>query len=225
MRPDVTLGALLAGAVIPLAPAAAADWSAEVTIVSDYRYRGVSLSGGGPAVQASIAAELESGVYGELWASRIEGGDVEIDATAGYAVPIADGLAIDVSATYYAYPADPSDNALEVSAEVEFTRGPITATVGASIAPPQRGTRDEDGHRKANVYVSAGARYELRGTPFDLHARMGRESGPWAVRGRGAKTDYSVGIGADFENASVSVDIVGSNAGRDALVGALTLSF
>ena len=57
----------------------AQDWSAEVGLVSDYRYRGHSLSNSTPALQASLAGEHDSGLYAELWA-RQSGGFLAQDA-------------------------------------------------------------------------------------------------------------------------------------------------
>ena len=70
------------------APAMAIDLSAEVGLVSEFRYRGYSLSDGNPAVQGSLTLEHDSGAYGSIWSSTIEesgfDADVEIDLTGGY---------------------------------------------------------------------------------------------------------------------------------------------
>ena len=54
---------------------APSSWSVEAKIgaVSDYRYRGVSLSGEDPVVQGGVTAwHSASGFYGSVWASTIE---------------------------------------------------------------------------------------------------------------------------------------------------------
>ena len=215
-------------AALASTPAVAADWSAEVGVVSDYRYRGLSLSNGKPAVQGSISVEHESGAYAELWASSLTGNSAnrtEIDATAGYAFSLTETLSLDVSATYYAYPGAAGANALELTGMLEASRGPVTASLGLSLAPPQRGTRDEFGARKTNLYALAGASYQLPSLPLRLQATLGYERGPWDMAERAGKWDWSLGGEADFEQARIGVEIVGSDAGDETLVGTVILVF
>lgn len=218
------------GAIASAFPGAAqaADWSADLGLVSDYRYRGVSLSGGKPALQGMLGAELTSGFYGELWASTIENdgaGRIELDGTVGYGVDLTDALSLDLAATYYWYPGHASSNAIELTAAVEGKRGPLTARLGLSVAPPQNGTRDDDGRRRTNVYAVVSASYAVPDTPVSLRAQLGREQGPWDMRFSGAKWDYVIGAEAALKRASVSLDLVGSNAGAAGLVGGLALHF
>jgi uncharacterized protein (TIGR02001 family) len=218
---------LAAGALIA-APARAADWSAEFALVSDYRYRGVSLSNGRPALQASIAAEHASGAYAEIWASSLTANGpsrAEVDATVGYAFDLGDGLSADVSATYYAYPSDPQANAFEVTGLIEAAKGPFTASLGLSTAPPQRGTRDDFGEKRANTYVFAGVACSLGDLPVTLRTSLGHERGPWDTAAEGGKWDWAAGAEADLEPVRIAVDFIGSNAGDHTLVGTLTLAF
>lgn len=222
------LGAVLAFyAGLAATPAAAADWSAEVSLVSDYRYRGLSLSNGKPAVQGTISVEHDSGAYAELWASSLTGASsrAEIDATAGYAMNLTETLSLDVSATYYAYPGASDANALEVTGMLEAGTGPVTASLGLSVAPPQRGTRDAFGVRKTNLYAFAGAAYELTGIPVTLRTTVGHERGPWDSAERGGKWDWSLGGEAKLGPARIGLDFVGSDIGDESLVGTLVLTF
>ena len=221
-------GLAFAFAWLAATPAAAADWSAEVGAVSDYRYRGLSLSNGNPAVQGSLALEHDSGAYAELWASSLTGSGAsrfEVDATAGYALSLTETLGLGVSATYYAYPGASEANALELTGTLEANRGPVTASLGLSVAPPQRGTRDEFGARKTNLYALAGLSYRLTALPVTLRSSLGFERGPWDMAERGGKWDWSLGAEADLDRARVGVEIVGSDAGDESLVGTLTLAF
>ena len=49
--------------------------SGNVALVTDYRFRGVSLSAGDPAIQGGIDVSHASGFYIGTWGSSIEGGD------------------------------------------------------------------------------------------------------------------------------------------------------
>jgi len=227
MRARLIAALGLSAAALPAA-ANAADWSSDLSLVSDYRYRGVSLSGEKPALQGTADVELKSGAYGELWVSTIKddgAGKLELDGSAGYAFDLADGISLDVSATYYLYPGHVSSNAHEFTVVVEGTHGPFTASLGASVAPPQRGTRDDDDRRRTNLYLFGVAGYAVKNTPLTLRAQIGREQGPWDMRERGSKWDYALGLQAGFERAKVSLDLVGSNAGSDGLVASAALRF
>jgi uncharacterized protein (TIGR02001 family) len=62
-----------AGALLH-AGAAFAQLSGSVAVVSDYRYRGVSLSNDRPAVQAGVAYDHDSGLYGGAFGSNVDVG-------------------------------------------------------------------------------------------------------------------------------------------------------
>jgi uncharacterized protein (TIGR02001 family) len=218
--------ALSAGLIA--APVTAADWSAKIGAVSDYRYRGVSLSGGEPAVQASLSIEHDSGAYADLWGSSLApDGDshFEFDGTVGFAFDLGENLSADLSATAYVYPGDSQANALELTTQVEANHGPLTANLGLSLAPPQRGTRDEQNRRRTNGYVFGGIEYALGDSPLSLHAGTGYELGPWDMTEDGGKWDWSLGAQADFTFARIALDYVGSDAGDDGLVGSIAFRF
>ncbi len=84
---------VLAGTVLAAAPAMAQDEeetsgltiTGNVTLVTDYRFRGVGLSGGNVAIQGGVTATPSSGFYVGTWASSLEDtgtpyGEVELDA-------------------------------------------------------------------------------------------------------------------------------------------------
>lgn len=89
--------------------AAHAELSGTVGVVSDYDFRGISLSAKDPALQGSIDWAAESGFYVGAWGSNIDygqgvDGDIEIDLYAGYAGETEAGLGWDVGLVYYTYP-------------------------------------------------------------------------------------------------------------------------
>lgn len=219
--------AFLAACALTAQSARAADWSGEAGFVTDYRYRGISLSRGGPAFQASIAADSESGPYFEIWASTLGSKSLRIegDLNAGYAIDIGNNIALNVSATYYAYPGSTSDNAIELTALLEGEHGPLTLSGGGSFAPPQSGTRTDTGVKTTNLYVFASASYAVPGLPMALHVRAGHERGAWDARAKGNKWDCSIGADVEFRAVRMSFDAVASNAASETLVGTLFLKF
>ncbi|WP_018935926.1 TorF family putative porin [Thioalkalivibrio sp. ALJ24] len=100
---------------------AAAEFSANISIVSDYELRGGSETDGGAAIQGGFDWEHASGFYLGTWASNVdfgsetvrEEGEVftvtddttyELDLYLGFADSFDNGLGYDVGYVYYAYP-------------------------------------------------------------------------------------------------------------------------
>lgn len=124
--------------------AAAADetgsdpFSAEVSVTSDYVYRGLSFSDGGPAVQASATWTPLQGVHIDGWASSIDFGsgdptDAEASATLGYEIETGPAT-LDVGVTYIDYPGAPAGghyNYVEVygSARAALAGGEFTGAL------------------------------------------------------------------------------------------------
>ncbi|MEA3081004.1 MAG: hypothetical protein QOD54_672 [Sphingomonadales bacterium] len=212
------------------AAAAAVDLSGEIGVVSDYRYRGISLSRGRPAVQGTLTLAHDSGLYAEVWASTLERpGDPtssEVDFTAGYEKDLSEHFSIDLSGTSFAYPSAGADNYFEATAIVTTTRGRASASAGVSYIPRQRATRDEQGRGHDNSYLFGTAEYGLPRTPVTLKAGLGYERGAFDEVEHGGKWDWTLGGEVKLKPAKLGLAYVGSNAGagdRHALVA--TLSF
>jgi uncharacterized protein (TIGR02001 family) len=220
-------GAILAALIA--CPAAAQSVSGEAGVVSDYRFRGVSLSDGHPAAQASLTLEHDSGFYGNLWGSTLgHGSQTEVDLTAGYEAEVSKVVSVDLFATYYAYPSNGSANYVEATAVMKAARGPASASLGVGFAPPQRGTRDEGGRKHGNTYVFGAAEYEVPKSPVTLRAGLGYERGWFDEVEHGGKCDWTFGGEVELKPAKLGLAYVGSNAGggdRHALVASLFLNW
>jgi len=82
-----------------------AQASATASILSDYRYRGISLSRGNPAVQLSVAYDDPSGIYAGILASNVEFAisphrELQGIPYAGYARRIGSELSAEIGASY-----------------------------------------------------------------------------------------------------------------------------
>src|SRR4029453_9109672 len=99
----------IAAVLLMASGAANAQFSATVTAVSDYDFRGVSLSGTDPALQGSVDWAHESGFYGGLWAgSSLDFGpgsdaDYETDLYFGITGGAEDGFGWSAGFVYYYY--------------------------------------------------------------------------------------------------------------------------
>jgi uncharacterized protein (TIGR02001 family) len=102
----------VAAALATPALAAAADPSpvtGNMTIASDYRFRGISQTYNGPAIQGGIDYAHPSGVYLGNWNSNVSsvlfsgGSAIEMDFYAGWKKSFGD-IGIDIGTIYYYYP-------------------------------------------------------------------------------------------------------------------------
>ena len=81
-----------------------------VTLVSDYRFRGVSQSYGQPAVQGGFDLTHGSGLYLGNWNSSVSsnsynnGAGLEVDLYGGYRFALTKELGGDVGVLHYMYP-------------------------------------------------------------------------------------------------------------------------
>lgn len=96
---------LIACASLVGASAAHAQLSGSATLVSDYRFRGVSLSNGEPAAQAGAVFDAANGVYTGLFVSSVRiaphlATGLEAVGDLGYAVRGARGITWDFGAAY-----------------------------------------------------------------------------------------------------------------------------
>ena len=83
--------------------------SANVTLASDYAFRGISQTDEHPALQGGFDYAHESGFYLGTWASNVEFGtqsSTEIDLYVGFAGELGNGLGYDVSFIQFEYPGD-----------------------------------------------------------------------------------------------------------------------
>ena len=243
------------GSVIALAaatPAFAQD-TAEVTspitingtatVVSDYRFRGISQTDRNVAIQGSITLSHESGFYATVWGSSVSGyvtaattSNVELDLIAGFKKTFG-GTTVDVGVLYYVYPKTKligdrsSSDFVEPYLAISHTFGPVTAKGTVAWAPKQKALAlDQIGPSRSNVYLAADLSAAIPNTPLSLTAHLGHSIGPsWlATTGRGnAYTDWGLGASLTFKNLSVSVQYVDTNttfftpSGKDAAKGGI----
>jgi len=100
----VLRGAFVLWALLSATPACA-QVSGSATLLSDYRYRGISLSDGQPAAQLSVAYDLPGGAYAGVLASSVRfaqpgGPDALLLPYVGYAHRLRPGLTWEVGAQY-----------------------------------------------------------------------------------------------------------------------------
>jgi uncharacterized protein (TIGR02001 family) len=196
-------------------PAAAQlSFSGEAEIVSDYRYRGVSLSNDQPALQASAEVETKAGFYLGGFASWVPHGGgpaaVELDAIGGYRTAIAGGLTLDGNLAWYHYPSLSGGDYGEATASLGWERGATSARAGIAWAPRQANLVDSTGAPRDNLYGFAGIEHAIAGTPLSLHVEAGYEAGAFAGAVRGGKLDWRAGASVSAGGFALSASYVGA---------------
>ncbi|MBV1931783.1 MAG: TorF family putative porin [Porticoccaceae bacterium] len=102
--------------------AAAVEVSGNVTLASDYRFRGISQTDTQLAVQGGFDVAFENGVYVGTWGSNVDfANSLELDYYVGYAGDISEDVSFDVGYIYYDYPGtDKTARAFNSSAEDDY---------------------------------------------------------------------------------------------------------
>ncbi len=119
--------------------AQAQDVSANVTLTSNYVFRGVSQTGDGPAIQGGFDYSAGS-FYAGVWGSSVDFSDdttMEMDIYGGFGVS-AGGWDFDFGGIYYIYPdspQNPSQDFVEVYGGASRGFGPATFDVKLSYSP------------------------------------------------------------------------------------------
>lgn len=212
MRTSVSAisAAILLGLALGATPALADDtappsdftFSGYAQGVSDYRFRGLSLSGGDFAVQGTINLNHSSGFYVGTWASSLEDsavyGSTEVDVYGGWTGALGSGITADVGLLYYVYPNGHvgKANYFEPYASLTAAIGPATAKVGVAYAPSQDSLGNDD-----NTYVYGELGAGIPNTPISVSAHLGYADGvqsPDLLTGSGSGGGFDYSVGATY---------------------------
>lgn len=214
--------------------------SGNAAVVSDYRFRGISLSDGDFAIQGGIDISHESGFYIGTWGSSLADfdpkayGATELDIYGGWSGDVTEGVTVDVGVLYYYYPNSVAGDFdyWEPYASVATTLGPVDATFGVAYAPDQDSLGSED-----NLYLYTDLGMGIPNTPISLSAHLGYTDGvlsPKSLAGQGDKAAFDWSLGASWainDNLSLGVTYTGVEANTfndftdDAVYGTLSVSF
>lgn len=191
--------------------AGAFDLSVTATAVSDYRFRGVSLSDRDPAIQGSVDLSF-AGFYVGAWSSsiaRYADTNVETDLYAGYAGE-AGPVEYEIGAIAYLYPGgDGTGDVYEATGALAATVGPAKLRLAGFYAPDQKNLVGD------NLYLSVDAEAEIPGTELALTAQIGRERGSFY----GRKVDWS--LGAEYRHGQFMLGLAYHDTDRDGVASGL----
>ncbi|MGH7521039.1 MAG: TorF family putative porin [Gemmatimonadales bacterium] len=213
--------------------------SGNVTIVGDYRFRGVSQTYTQPAIQGGVDYASATGAYAGAWGSNVSGnqflngGSLELDLYGGYRWTLGD-VGVDLGLQYYWYPRaryniDPGDryNTTEAYVGVRYDQfsakyshaltnlfGMKTGTVGGYCGIGSDGTAVTSdclgtGASKESGYIDFNATFDV---VFDVS--LGLHYGRQFVRSydRLSYSDYKIGLTRGFGPVTLGAAAVGTDA-------------
>lgn len=186
--------------------------SANVALVSDYRFRGISFSDKDIALQGGFDIETKSGLYAGAWASSIDsfaGSETEVDLYAGYGGALGD-LAYDLGLLAYTYPGSSGTLYLEGYGSLSGTMQKVEWTAGAAYAFSQDNLGDQD-----NIYLYLDGGMPLGVGGLALAGHFGYEDGAFGD----GKLDWSLGVSVPVKDFTLDVSYIDTNLG-DRLGGA-----
>jgi uncharacterized protein (TIGR02001 family) len=197
----------------PLAAQGSAPITADVKLVSDYRFRGISASSRGPALQANIDFATGAFVTG-VWASTTSdyhGSHLETDWYAGGRYSYRE---VEFTLVGYAfiYPGSKRTTTFDVEGSVAAPLGNVKTSFLIAFSPAQRN------NPKHNFYGSATLLLPLKGGRWSLIGHYGFETGNYDN-----KQDWKAAIRHERNGIGIELGFVGTNysqqAGSDAGMG------
>lgn len=194
--------------------------TANLTLASQYRYRGLMQSNNKPAIQGGFDLSHSSGFYLGNWNSSISwlndsnsdvSAPVEMDFYGGYKGTLAKDVPVDLGVLRYYYPGDypsgyTSPNTTELYAGIGY--GPVMFKYSLSLTN-LFGFADS----KYSQYLDLSGNFDTGLWGLTLNAHVGRQ---W-VRNvdNGNYTDWKLGLTKDFgQGLSVSLAYLDTNADR-----------
>jgi uncharacterized protein (TIGR02001 family) len=174
--------------------------TANVTLTSDYRFRGVSYSSKEPALQGGLSFAGDRGWFAGIWGSTALGGAgaSEIDLYAGLTGQI---QGIDYSLAAYVYMDGAASNIQYAEFQALLTRGigPMSLQLEASAAPkPRRGIA-------SNLYLAVTAAMPIPHSRLTITLHAGRENGFFDH-----KADWEAGLSYRLSKVTFAAALIGS---------------
>ena len=194
------------------AGAARADVSGTVAVVSDDRYRGVSLTDGRPALQASIAFEHPAGPYTGALLSNVRIGTDIIGTRAllygGFAHQLAGDVVWDLGVATHRLPRSDYRPSYDYT---EWYAGAGNGTTSARLfnATDYYGVGARSWYLDANRSMVFGGRY--RASAHLGYLVIGRSPYGAYFGVDGSRLDFKAAIGVDVSGLLLEVSLAGTN--------------
>ena len=208
---------LIAGAVLAATTTAAmAEISGNVSMLSDYAFRGVSQTDEQMALQGGLDYAHESGFYVGTWASNVDSSffndpqdpQLEVDVYAGYGGELANGISYDLGILHYDYPGAKSADTDELYISGSMAGFTVSLNYSDELAFL--------GSTESAWYLAAG--YEMTlAQDIGLAVHVGLSDGDAFDGGAGAAfndsyVDWSIGVSKTVAGVDLGLTYVDSDA-------------
>jgi uncharacterized protein (TIGR02001 family) len=208
-------------------PVMAADFtpSSNVSLVSNYLYRGISQSGAKPALQGGFDLAHSSGAYIGVWGSSISwvsdaglanSAGLELDTYAGYKGAAGD-VAYDVGFLRYNYPG--SYVAGVTKPDTNEVYGALTYSIVTAKLSYALGDLFGVSEAKGSTYLELNASYAIPDTGITLGAHYGKQTykgttadGYKAAGADPTYSDYKLSVTKDFSGYVLGLAYSDTNA-------------
>jgi uncharacterized protein (TIGR02001 family) len=226
------LGALIAAPAMADSP-----FSGNVSLTTDYLYRGVTQTDHNGAIQGGFDYANPNGVYVGVWASNISwlytvqgypatsGASLELDTYAGYSGSFATDFSYNVGVLRYNYG---GTRGTAVNADTNEIYGSIGwKTISAKYS---RSTGDLFGYggSSGSGYLELNGSYTLAGPGVDLSAHIGKQTVAGTYLGASndqySYKDYNVKAAKDFGGYTFALMVSKTDMTGDKARGVLSVS-
>lgn len=220
---SLAIAALSSGVAHAGEAASPHTFTANVTLASEYLYRGIAQTRGNPALQGGFDYAHSNGLYAGIWGSNVSwigdatagaSASLEIDVYGGYKGSIAGDFGYDLGVLAYSYPGSgkPAGAARPDTAELYAAMSWKSLTLKYSHSTGSLfGWTETVGGGKTygSGYLELNATHDL-GAGWGINGHVGHQS----VKGRGSAsyTDYKLGVTKDVGFGVVGLAYSGTNA-------------
>src|SRR5574340_1154764 len=216
-------------------PASDHTFAANVGLISDYLYRGISQTNTKPAIQGGFDYAHSSGLYAGVWGSSISwltdspavtgatSSQLELDTYFGFKSSFGGDISYDVGFLRYNYPANyvatlPAGAAKADTDEIYGALGYKFVTAKLSYSLGNTFGIDKS---RGTTYIDLSANYPMADTGFAVSAHIGKQTykgtvadGLTAANSPPTYTDYKVGVTKDIGGFVIGLAYSSTNANR-----------
>jgi uncharacterized protein (TIGR02001 family) len=200
--------------------APASPFSTNVSLTTNYLYRGISQTGAKPAIQGGFDYAGANGVYVGAWGSSISwisdsgaatNAGLELDTYAGYK-GTAGAVSYDVGFLRYNYPGTYAVGATK--ADTNEIYGAVTYSIVTVKLSDSLGDTFGTANAKGTTYFDVSATYPIPDTTYTLGAHYGKQKYKGAGNDVWTYADYKLSVTKDLGTGyGVSLALSNTNAG------------
>jgi hypothetical protein len=162
--------AIVATISCTLSSQAFAGASANIGIMSDYVWRGMTQNNEDYSLMGGLDYEMDNGLYVGTWAAEVANGadDIEVDIYAGFSKELSNGFGYDIGVISYIYP----------GADADFTEVYLTGSYGPVELGIANTVSADDSSIEGDVYT---------------HLTLSKDIGPFGVSATLGNYDFDAG--------------------------------